>query len=105
MQSDICHQSVYELVHSEDREELMQQLKWDSMLPKHTMLAAPASAGANNNTATAAAADNASSATDDATAAANRQTTPKCAGQMGLHELLNSGEHRFLIGRSRARSL
>lgn len=31
-QSDICHQSVYELVHSEDREELQRQLMWNSAL-------------------------------------------------------------------------
>uniref|UniRef100_A0A182RAD2 Uncharacterized protein n=1 Tax=Anopheles funestus TaxID=62324 RepID=A0A182RAD2_ANOFN len=32
-QSDIIHQSVYELVHSEDREELQKQLLWNSFLP------------------------------------------------------------------------
>lgn len=32
-QSDIIHQSVYELVHSEDREELQKQLMWNSFLP------------------------------------------------------------------------
>lgn len=32
MKSDICHQSVYELVHSEDRDELTQQLRWNSAL-------------------------------------------------------------------------
>ena len=32
MQSDVIHQSVYELVHSEDREELQRQLGWDSFL-------------------------------------------------------------------------
>ncbi|XP_015781093.1 circadian locomoter output cycles protein kaput [Tetranychus urticae] len=32
-QSDICHQSVYELVHSEDREELQRHLIWNSHLP------------------------------------------------------------------------
>ncbi|KAJ6215967.1 hypothetical protein RDWZM_010467 [Blomia tropicalis] len=32
-QSDICHQSVYELVHSEDREELQRHLMWNSNLP------------------------------------------------------------------------
>ncbi|OQR77528.1 aryl hydrocarbon receptor-like [Tropilaelaps mercedesae] len=32
-QSDICHQSVYELVHSEDREELQRLLMWNSQLP------------------------------------------------------------------------
>ncbi|XP_076054168.1 aryl hydrocarbon receptor spineless [Oratosquilla oratoria] len=31
-QSDIVHQSVYELVHSEDREELQRQLLWNSHL-------------------------------------------------------------------------
>ncbi|XP_053200542.1 uncharacterized protein LOC128385680 isoform X2 [Panonychus citri] len=31
-QSDICHQSVYELVHSEDREELQRHLMWNSHL-------------------------------------------------------------------------
>uniref|UniRef100_T1H6Q4 PAS domain-containing protein n=1 Tax=Megaselia scalaris TaxID=36166 RepID=T1H6Q4_MEGSC len=31
--SDIVHQSVYELVHSEDREELQRQLLWNSFLP------------------------------------------------------------------------
>lgn len=31
-QSDVIHQSVYELVHSEDREELQKQLGWDSFL-------------------------------------------------------------------------
>ncbi|GLH14882.1 Protein single-minded [Gryllus bimaculatus] len=30
--SDIVHQSVYELVHSEDREELQRQLMWNSFL-------------------------------------------------------------------------
>lgn len=34
MQSDIVHQSVYELVHSEDREELQRQLLWNSFLPQ-----------------------------------------------------------------------
>lgn len=33
IQSDICHQSVYELVHSEDREELQRHLMWNSHLP------------------------------------------------------------------------
>ena len=32
LQSDVIHQSVYELVHSEDREELQRQLGWDSFL-------------------------------------------------------------------------
>lgn len=32
-QSDIVHQSVYELVHSEDREELQRQILWNSFLP------------------------------------------------------------------------
>lgn len=32
-QSDIVHQSVYELVHSEDRQELQRQLMWNSHLP------------------------------------------------------------------------
>lgn len=32
-QSDIVHQSVYELVHSEDREELQRQLMWNAFLP------------------------------------------------------------------------
>lgn len=32
MQSDIVHQSVYELVHSEDREELQRQLLWNSFI-------------------------------------------------------------------------
>ena len=32
-QSDVIHQSVYELVHSEDREELQRQLLWNSLLP------------------------------------------------------------------------
>ncbi|KAK6631683.1 hypothetical protein RUM43_013747 [Polyplax serrata] len=31
--SDIVHQSVYELVHSEDREELQRQLLWNSFVP------------------------------------------------------------------------
>ncbi|UYV81855.1 AHR [Cordylochernes scorpioides] len=31
--SDICHQSVYELVHSEDREELQRHLLWNSQFP------------------------------------------------------------------------
>ena len=31
-QSDVIHQSVYELVHSEDREELQRQLMWSSFL-------------------------------------------------------------------------
>ncbi|GIX93148.1 aryl hydrocarbon receptor [Caerostris darwini] len=31
--SDICHQSVYELVHSEDREELQRHIMWNSQLP------------------------------------------------------------------------
>lgn len=33
LQSDIVHQSVYELVHSEDREELQRQLMWNSAIP------------------------------------------------------------------------
>ncbi len=32
LQSDVIHQSVYELVHSEDREELQRQLMWSSFL-------------------------------------------------------------------------
>ncbi|XP_074660031.1 uncharacterized protein LOC141912623 [Tubulanus polymorphus] len=32
-QSDIIHQSVMELIHSEDREEFKTQLQWDSQLP------------------------------------------------------------------------
>ncbi|XP_013383489.1 circadian locomoter output cycles protein kaput isoform X2 [Lingula anatina] len=32
-QSDIIHQSVLELIHSEDREEFKRQLSWTSMLP------------------------------------------------------------------------
>ncbi|KAK6985333.1 Aryl hydrocarbon receptor, partial [Biomphalaria glabrata] len=31
--SDIIHQSVMELIHSEDREEFKRQLTWNSMLP------------------------------------------------------------------------
>ena len=31
-QSDVVHQSVFELVHSEDREELQRQLVWNSFL-------------------------------------------------------------------------
>ena len=31
-QSDVIHQSVYELVHSEDREELQRQLGWNSSM-------------------------------------------------------------------------
>ena len=31
-QSDVVHQSVFELVHSEDREELQRQLAWNSFL-------------------------------------------------------------------------
>ncbi|XP_042869389.1 nuclear receptor coactivator 1-like [Penaeus japonicus] len=38
-QSDIVHQSVYELVHSEDREELQRQLMWNShLLPDQAQL-------------------------------------------------------------------
>ncbi|XP_021964591.1 aryl hydrocarbon receptor protein 1 isoform X2 [Folsomia candida] len=33
-QSDIVHQSVYELVHSEDREELQRQLMWNAFCPQ-----------------------------------------------------------------------
>ncbi|KAL3881167.1 hypothetical protein ACJMK2_027624 [Sinanodonta woodiana] len=33
-QSDIIHQSVMELIHSEDREEFKKQLSWNSMLPQ-----------------------------------------------------------------------
>ncbi|CAB3368549.1 Hypothetical predicted protein [Cloeon dipterum] len=41
-QSDIVHQSVYELVHSEDREELQRQLLWNSFLPtEHAGCALP----------------------------------------------------------------
>ncbi len=32
LQSDIIHQSVYDLIHSEDREELRKQLQWDSFI-------------------------------------------------------------------------
>ena len=31
-QSDVVHQSVFELVHSEDRDELQRQLNWNSFL-------------------------------------------------------------------------
>lgn len=42
LQSDIVHQSVYELVHSEDREELQRQLLWNSFLPaEHAGCALP----------------------------------------------------------------
>ena len=33
-QSDVVHQSVFELVHSEDRDELQRQLFWNSYLTK-----------------------------------------------------------------------
>lgn len=33
-QSDIIHQSVMELIHSEDREEFKRQLTWNSALPQ-----------------------------------------------------------------------
>lgn len=33
-QSDIIHQSVMELIHSEDREEFKRQLTWNAMLPQ-----------------------------------------------------------------------
>lgn len=32
-QSDIIHQSIYELIHSEDRDEFKRQLQWNSRLP------------------------------------------------------------------------
>ena len=32
-QSDIIHQSVFELIHSEDREEFKKHLSWNSKLP------------------------------------------------------------------------
>ncbi len=31
--SDIIHQSIYELIHSEDRDEFKKQLNWTSNLP------------------------------------------------------------------------
>jgi hypothetical protein len=31
--SDIIHQSIYELIHSEDREEFKRQLSWNLKLP------------------------------------------------------------------------
>ena len=34
LQSDIIHQSVMELIHSEDREEFKRQLTWNSTLPQ-----------------------------------------------------------------------
>lgn len=34
LQSDIIHQSVMELIHSEDREEFKRQLSWNSTLPQ-----------------------------------------------------------------------
>ncbi|KAK2715721.1 aryl hydrocarbon receptor protein 1-like isoform X2 [Artemia franciscana] len=37
-QSDVVHQSVYELVHSEDREELQRQLSWNNQLPADSRL-------------------------------------------------------------------
>ncbi|XP_077290277.1 uncharacterized protein LOC143914060 [Arctopsyche grandis] len=43
-QSDIVHQSVYELVHSEDREELQRQLMWNSFLPADRQAASLAEA-------------------------------------------------------------
>ena len=39
LQSDVVHQSVYELVHSEDREELQRQLTWNSQLASDSGLA------------------------------------------------------------------
>lgn len=33
LQSDIIHQSVLELIHSEDREEFRKQLNWKHLLP------------------------------------------------------------------------
>ena len=33
LQSDIVHQSVFELIHSEDREDFKTQLAWNSTLP------------------------------------------------------------------------
>lgn len=44
LQSDIVHQSVYELVHSEDREELQRQLMWNSFLPAERQAASLAEA-------------------------------------------------------------
>ncbi|XP_050525781.1 hypoxia-inducible factor 3-alpha isoform X2 [Daktulosphaira vitifoliae] len=40
-QSDIVHQSVYELVHSEDREELQRQLMWNSTIQSEPGSPAP----------------------------------------------------------------
>ena len=40
-QSDVIHQSVYELVHSEDREELQRQLTWSSFLSAEEQNASP----------------------------------------------------------------
>ena len=40
-QSDVIHQSVYELVHSEDREELQRQLMWSSFLTPEEQQANP----------------------------------------------------------------
>jgi hypothetical protein len=39
--SDVIHQSVYELVHSEDREELQRQLTWSSFLSPEEQSASP----------------------------------------------------------------
>ena len=33
LKSDIIHQSVFELIHSEDREEFKKHLAWNSKLP------------------------------------------------------------------------
>ncbi|QQP50825.1 Uncharacterized protein FKW44_011962, partial [Caligus rogercresseyi] len=39
--SDVIHQSVYELVHSEDREELQRQLMWNSFVDDSSSSSSP----------------------------------------------------------------
>lgn len=89
-QSDICHQSVYELVHSEDREELMQQLKWSSLIPQQQQQGASLTNGTEPQVG--------------AVAGNGEQAAAKQAAQMSIQEILSSREYppklisdRFLI--------
>lgn len=71
-QTDITHRSVFELIHSEDRDELIHQMRWNSMIPS----------GGAQAAASATACEPA-----DVDGLACKQPS-----QMSLREILNSGE-------------
>lgn len=104
LKSDICHQSVYELVHSEDREELLQQLKWNSMIPQSSPTSTSNLVNGSSNTTTS---DNVSASASATAASSNSAPVPavdrsgqvgvaergKSASQMSLQEILASRKY------------